>query len=90
MDRELQSRKFTGECTAAYVATIRGFILEHVAHRLATVREGHGMFGALECASEWDEATDLSLGASGECRIVYEPYLSGADLSSYRGQQSNS
>ena len=90
VDRELHSRKFTGECTAAYVATIRGFILEHVAHRLATVRESHGMFGALDCAAEWDEATDLSLGASGEYCVVYEPKCPRADPGFYRGQQSNS
>lgn len=65
VDRELQHPRFTSECTAAYLATIRGFILEHVALRLATIRESRGMFGALECAPEWDAKTDLSLGASG-------------------------
>lgn len=65
VDRELSRRQFTSECTAAYLATIRGFVTEHIAHRLAEIRRNHGMFEALEREEEWDEETDLSLGASG-------------------------
>lgn len=65
VDRELEKRRFTSECTAAYLATIRGFISEHVAIRLAEIRASRGMFDALQREEEWDEDTDLSMGASG-------------------------
>ncbi|KAI0751657.1 beta and beta-prime subunits of DNA dependent RNA-polymerase [Daedaleopsis nitida] len=64
VDRTLASRKFTSECTAAYLATIRKFISENIAQRLADVRKRHGMFDALEREDEWDADTDLSMGAS--------------------------
>ena len=65
VDKKLSRRKFTSECTAAYIATIRGFVSEHIAHRLADIRRDHGMFDALERDIEWDADTDLTLGASG-------------------------
>ena len=58
--------RFVSECTAAYISTVRGFIQEHVAKRLAEVRESRGMFDALERDDEWDADTDLSMGASGK------------------------
>ncbi|KAH9853367.1 beta and beta-prime subunits of DNA dependent RNA-polymerase [Lenzites betulinus] len=64
VDRELATRKFTAECTAAYLGTIRGFISEHIVQKLAEVRKLHGMFEALEREDEWDAYTDLSMGAS--------------------------
>ena len=67
VDKELSRRKFTSECTAAYIATIRGFVSEHIAHKLADIRRDHGMFDAMERDSEWDADTDLTLGASGLC-----------------------
>lgn len=66
VDRELAQRRFKTECTAAYLATIRGFISEHIAQRLAQIRKSRGMFDALEREPEWDEHTDLSMGASGK------------------------
>ena len=66
VDHELSKKKFTSECTAAYLATIRGFISENVAQRLAEIRKSRGMFDALEREDEWDEQTDLSMGASCE------------------------
>ncbi|TCD69172.1 hypothetical protein EIP91_008468 [Steccherinum ochraceum] len=72
VDQALEGKRFTNECTAAYLATIRGFVLEHIAHRLAVIRESRGMFGALECAPEWDANTDLSLGASDADKIVVD------------------
>lgn len=66
MDRELSKKKFTAECTAAYLATIRRFISENVARKLAEIRKSRGMFEAFEHEDEWDEGTDLSMGASGK------------------------
>ena len=66
VDRELATRKYTSECTAAYLATIRSFISENLAQKLGEVRKRHGMFEALEREDEWDADTDLSLGASGK------------------------
>lgn len=65
MNRELASEKFTSECTAAYLATIQGFITDHVVHKLAEARSSRGMFEATERDDEWDADTDLSMGASG-------------------------
>ncbi|KAH9950127.1 beta and beta-prime subunits of DNA dependent RNA-polymerase [Amylocystis lapponica] len=72
VDRELSKRKFTTECTAAYLATIRGFVSEHIAHKLAEVRKNHGMFDALERDDEWDADTDLSMGASDADKITVD------------------
>ncbi|KIJ54648.1 hypothetical protein M422DRAFT_24553 [Sphaerobolus stellatus SS14] len=63
-DRELSSPKFTSECTAAYIGTVRGFIVDNVAHRMANIRKARGMFDALEKSEHWDEETDLTMGAS--------------------------
>ncbi|CAL1713617.1 unnamed protein product [Somion occarium] len=72
VDRELAQRRFTSECTAAYIATIRGFVTERVAHRLAEIRKSHGMFDALEREEEWDADTDLSMGASLADRAIVD------------------
>ncbi|KAF8516014.1 hypothetical protein BU17DRAFT_76736 [Hysterangium stoloniferum] len=63
-DRELTKPKFMKECTPAYIGTVRAFIVDRIAHRLASVRRARGMFDALEREAEWDEDTDLSMGAS--------------------------
>ena len=65
VDRELSLPRFDTECTPAYISTIRSFLVDHVAHRLATVRKSRGMFDALERSDDWDEDTDLSMGATG-------------------------
>lgn len=65
-DRELAKQRFTVECSAAYIATIRSFVLENVATRLADARQSRGMFDALYREAEWDEETDLSMGATGK------------------------
>jgi|SRR5229473_1481702 len=65
VDRELSLPRFVTECTPAYISTIRTFLTDHVARRLAIVRKSRGMFEALERSEEWDEYTDLSMGATG-------------------------
>ena len=65
VDRELSLPKFVAECTPAYIASIHTFLNNHVVHRLALVRKSRGMFEALERNDEWDEDTDLSMGATG-------------------------
>lgn len=62
-DRELNSERFRADCTAAYIATVRGFVLNSVVRRAVKIREQHGMFGAEIRQEEWDEDTDLSMGA---------------------------
>jgi DNA-directed RNA polymerase III subunit RPC1 len=66
VDHELATPRFRNECTPAYLETVRNFIFSNVARKLADSRRCRGMFDALEKADEWDEGTDLSLGASGE------------------------
>ena len=64
MDSELGTPKFTNECTAAYIATIRDFITDGIVSQLAKIRKAHSMFEALQRNDEWDADTDLSLGAT--------------------------
>ncbi|KAF8516682.1 hypothetical protein JB92DRAFT_2909925 [Gautieria morchelliformis] len=63
-ESELSKPRFRNECTAAYIASIQSFIMDHIANRLAKIRECRGMYNALEREAEWDEDTDLSLGVS--------------------------
>ncbi|KAA1465897.1 beta and beta-prime subunits of DNA dependent RNA-polymerase [Dentipellis sp. KUC8613] len=72
VDRELSQQRFVVECTAAYISTIRGFIREHVADRLAEVRKSRGMFEALEREEEWDADTDLTMGASAADKAIVD------------------
>ncbi|KAJ6543970.1 hypothetical protein B0H19DRAFT_1169181 [Mycena capillaripes] len=72
VDRELATQKFTSECTAAYLATIRGYTTERIAYRQAEVRSSWGMYEALEREDSWDEHTDLSLGASPAERAIVD------------------
>ena len=79
VDRELSLPRFVTEFTPAYISTIRTFLHDHVAHRLAINRKSRGMFEALERSEEWDENTDLSMGATGK-----SPYLLSTTLSLLR------
>ncbi|KAI0786519.1 beta and beta-prime subunits of DNA dependent RNA-polymerase [Abortiporus biennis] len=72
VDRELGQKRFTSECTAAYLATVRGFISEHVALKLGAMRKSRGMFEALEREAEWDADTDLSMGASDADKAIVD------------------
>ncbi|KAJ7929053.1 hypothetical protein B0H13DRAFT_1965408 [Mycena leptocephala] len=72
VDRELATKKFTSECTAAYLATIRGYTTEHIAYRQAEVRSSWGMYEALEKEDSWDEHTDLTLGASAAEKAIVD------------------
>ncbi|KAH9977877.1 beta and beta-prime subunits of DNA dependent RNA-polymerase [Lactifluus volemus] len=72
VDRELSLPRFVAECTPSYLATIRAFLSDHVAHRLATVRKSRGMFEALERSDEWDEETDLSMGATASEKAIVD------------------
>lgn len=65
VDEELARLEFRAECTAAYIATIRGFTLDSIARRVGRFRKYHGMFEAEEREAEWDEFTDLTMGATG-------------------------
>lgn len=58
--------RFQNGCTAAYVATVRGFVLEHIVKRMIKYRVKHNMYEAAEREDEWDELTDLTMGATRE------------------------
>ncbi|KAF5321814.1 hypothetical protein D9619_000944 [Psilocybe cf. subviscida] len=64
VDKEFQSPRYTSECTPAYLNAVRSFIMAKLANKLANTRKKRGMFEALEKDDEWDEDTDLSMGAS--------------------------
>lgn len=66
MERHLSKKKFTSECTPAYLSTVREFIFENVVQVLVEQRRSRGMFDAMFRDAEWDADTDLSMGASGE------------------------
>ncbi|KAF8075932.1 hypothetical protein FPV67DRAFT_389261 [Lyophyllum atratum] len=71
-DRQMSATKFVTECPAAYMATIRGFIMDRVVLRMVSARKNQGMFEALEREDEWDEDTDLSMGASAADKAVVD------------------
>lgn len=76
VEKELAGKKFVNECSTAYLDTIRKFIGEHVAQRIAKVRQGRGMFDALERFKDYDDQIDLSLGADGEyCSYLVDGLL---------------
>ena len=70
VEKQLTSHQFMSECTPSYLTTIRKFISDHVAGKLAQLRKGRGMYDALEREEEWDEETDLSLDASGVFQLL--------------------
>ncbi|KAN0097898.1 hypothetical protein V8E55_002344 [Tylopilus felleus] len=72
MDSELGTPKFTNECTAAYIATIRDFITDGIVSQLAKIRKAHSMFEALQRNDEWDADTDLSLGATSADKAIVD------------------
>lgn len=65
MQSELASPRFRNECTSAYIKSIEEFIQTNVINKMTTCRDQHGMFDAAEKSEEWDDDTDLSLGAPG-------------------------
>ena len=82
VDEELSKPKFRSECTAAYTAMVRAFILDSVVRRLARFRQEHDMFEAEEMPNDWDEQMDLDMGAS--CMF---PYIYTVDCSWKPGLQ---
>lgn len=63
VDKELKSKRWMRECTPHYLSTVRNFIYSNITKKLANLREAHGMFDALDREEEWDEETDLNMGA---------------------------
>ncbi|KAG9097222.1 hypothetical protein FRC06_007823, partial [Ceratobasidium sp. 370] len=60
---ELASPRFKNECTDAYIRSIEQFLRTNVIDKMAACRDQHGMFDAIERSEEWDDETDLSMGA---------------------------
>ena len=73
----MSETRFVSECPAAYMATIRGFLIDNVVHKITNARKSQGMFEALEREEEWDEETDLSMGASGKSlyQFLFPPLI---------------
>jgi DNA-directed RNA polymerase III subunit RPC1 len=63
-DKELTMPRFTTECTQTYLYSVRDFIHDHVACKIAENRKSRGMFEALEREHDWDADTDLSMGTT--------------------------
>ncbi|TIA73384.1 hypothetical protein E3P92_01635 [Wallemia ichthyophaga] len=64
VDKELRTKRWMKECTPHYLSTVRNFIFSSITKKLADLRDAHGMFDALTRSDEWDEETDLDMGAS--------------------------
>ena len=77
MKSELASPRFRNECTSAYIKSIEDFIQINVIDKVTTCRDQHGMFDAAEKSEEWDDDTDLSLGAPGSFAF---PFISDINL----------
>ena len=65
VNKELDSPKFKTTCPPAYLAKVRDFTYNHIVMPQVEARKSRGMFDALERHEDWDDDTDLSLGASG-------------------------
>ncbi|PWN51206.1 putative RPO31-DNA-directed RNA polymerase III, 160 kd subunit [Violaceomyces palustris] len=63
VERELSSPRFAKNCTPKYLQEVHDFLYENVIKRAADTREAFGMWPALERVDDWDEDTDLSMGA---------------------------
>ena len=63
IDRELNSQRFVSLCTEKYREQVSAFLQKAVVEKAAAIREAFGMWPALERNEEWDEDTDLSMGA---------------------------
>lgn len=66
LQQELSSKRFVAECTPAYIEMLHDFIYINVIDVLVKQRREHHMYDAMERNMEWDETTDLSVGASGQ------------------------
>lgn len=64
-DAVLAEKRFTSECNAAYLTTVKKFVLQNVAEKVAKERKERGMFEAADRHADFDENTDLSMGVSG-------------------------
>ncbi|CCO37689.1 DNA-directed RNA polymerase III subunit C1 [Rhizoctonia solani AG-1 IB] len=69
---ELSSPRFQNECTPAYIHSIETFLHTSVVDKMAVCRDQHGMFDALERSEEWDDDTDLSLGAADYEKVIVD------------------
>ncbi|KAH9482988.1 DNA-directed RNA polymerase III subunit rpc1 [Psilocybe cubensis] len=72
VDRELATPRFVNETSPTYLDVVRKFIFDNVANKMAEIRRNHGMFDALEKEGDWDEDTDLSMGASDADKVAVE------------------
>ena len=74
VNAELSSPRFVNECTAAFLATVNRF-MRGVVTRVAKVRNDHGLFDAVEKDAEWDEFTDLTMGATSKSVLTKSALL---------------
>ena len=63
VDATLRTDRFRRVCTDKYLEQIRAFCDVQIAEHVARTREAYGMFPARVREGDWDEETDLSLGA---------------------------
>ncbi len=80
VDREFKTPRFKSGCSEIYLANAREFIVSKLANKLAHSRRKQGMFDALEREGDWDEDTDLSLGASGKRVLKFANAISHVDF----------
>ena len=76
VDDELASKKFIAVCSESYISVLRKFIYDTAVAPLAELRGKHGMYDALQKEEEWDDDTDLSMGASSQ----YQTFLFQAQI----------
>jgi DNA-directed RNA polymerase III subunit RPC1 len=60
---KLTSKTFTEQTTEKYREQVSDFVHEHIARKAASIRDAFGMYGALEREQDFDEDTDLNMGA---------------------------
>ncbi|KZV60964.1 beta and beta-prime subunits of DNA dependent RNA-polymerase [Peniophora sp. CONT] len=71
-DLALAAPRFTLECSAAYVLTIRNFIRENIVYALADARASRGMWEARERNEEFDADTDERMNVDRSSRAIVD------------------
>ncbi|TEB29579.1 DNA-directed RNA polymerase III largest subunit [Coprinellus micaceus] len=64
VETEVESPRFVKACSEAYRIAVKDYIVGKIVKRLASIRDHHGMFEAIEHDDEYGDEVDFSLGAS--------------------------
>lgn len=73
VETEVESPRFVKACSEAYRIAVKDYIVGKIVKRLASIRDHHGMFEAIEHDDEYGDEVDFSLGASSKLIFRFCP-----------------